>query len=608
MNQFRIRMVFILALLTAGSVVVLHRLFTIQVLERERFAARSRDQSHRRRIVTAKRGSLMDRLGRTLAVSMQSTLSVDPGMLGLRTQRNKKIAAVKRVYPLGDVAGPLLGFIGRDGNGLGGAELEFDRYLRGEDGWVIMQKDGRNFRYRKIGLPEKKPRNGNDVALTIDINIQKIVQGVLKQTVGSLRAKGGMCIVMDPGDGSILAMANEPSFNPNIPSGTSLAQRQNRCISAVYEPGSTFKLVAAAVALEEHIMSEDDLLYGDQGRYRIYDQVIRDHKPYGYLTFAKALTYSSNVCFAKVANEIGNEKFYRYVRDFGFGTRTAVDLPGEECGIVHPVRKWSGRTRVTMAMGQEVSTTLMQMMLPYAAIANGGVLVSPKILDKVINPQGKVIDSGSYRPVRHVVSEGVAARLRAMLRDVVENGTGKKAAIQHIAVAGKTGTSQKPDSSGYSQTRSWSSFIGFVPAEAPLLLCGVVIDEPAGGEMGGEAAAPVFRKIITQILSHPELEFAERILRTRQDSLPRQKGLQGQVVSAGTTVRSERPVTIPDAGAGDGIPDCTGHDLRDAVNMVNGCGFTPHAVGFGMVRRQYPPAGVKVEPASVCTLFCSVEG
>ncbi|MBN1758237.1 MAG: hypothetical protein JW863_07970 [Chitinispirillaceae bacterium] len=606
MNQFKIRMAFIIALLTAGSGVVLYRLFTIQVLERERFAARSRDQSQQRRIVQARRGSIVDRSGRTLAVSLQSALSVEPDVLGLRSGKRDQpdVATAKRVYPQGEVAGPLLGFVGRDGNGLGGVELEFERYLRGEDGWVILQKDGRNYRYRKIGLPEKKPRSGCDVVLTIDINVQKIVQSVLKQTVTALRAKGGMCIVMNPHDGSILAMANEPSFNPNLPSRTSLSDRQNRCISSVYEPGSTFKLVTAAVAMEEHIKSENDLLYGDQGRYRIYDQVIRDHKAYGYLTFAKALTYSSNVCFAKVANEIGNDKFYRYVRDFGFGTRTSVTLPGEECGIVHPVKKWSGRTRVTMAMGQEVSATLMQMVQSYAAVANGGVLVSPRILEKIVDPHGTVVDSGEYRPVRHVISSPVASRLRSMLQDVVENGTGKRAAIPEIAVAGKTGTSQKPDSGGYSQTRSWSSFIGFLPVEEPLVLCGVVIDEPAGGEMGGEAAAPAFRKIITQILSHPELEYAEKILRSRQNVPLRD---EGQLVADKPEMTGE--VRDGNASLLSGvIPDCRGRDLRDAVNLINGSGYIPYAVGFGKVERQLPPAGTKVEPAAACTLYCTVKG
>jgi membrane peptidoglycan carboxypeptidase len=255
-----------------------------------------------------------------------------------------------------------------------------------------------------------------------------------------------------------------------------------------------------------------------------------------------------------------------------------------------------------MAMGQEVSATLLQMMLPYAAVANGGVLVSPRIVGKVIDPHGNIIDSGAYAPVRRVLSETVAARLRLMLRDVVENGTGKKAAVPGVAVAGKTGTSQKPDSGSYSRTRSWSSFIGFAPVNAPLLVCGIVIDEPAGGEMGGEAAAPVFNEILMQILSHPELEFAEKML--QKSPAP------ATVVRNGNPEQPEAslPDTVKREAIGDGVPLCIGKDLRDAVNLVNSRGFRPVAVGYGRVSRQMPEAGAKVTPAAACTLYCAMEG
>lgn len=606
-NQFRARLFIVSGVLIIFTGVVVYRLFTIQVVESKKYAERSRDQSQLRKITSAKRGAITDRFGRTLAVSVQSSISIDTDVLGVSGKNRSKSASVKRVYPLGDIAGPLLGYIGKDGSGLGGAELAFERYLRGEDGWVILQKDGKNVRYRKIGLPEKAPVNGCDVALTIDVNVQKIAQMVLRQAVEQLNAKNGLCIVMNPFDGSVLAMVNEPSFNPNMPSRYSIAERQNRCISLVYEPGSTFKLVTASAAMQENIKSENDLIFGDNGRFVVFDQTIRDHVPYGYLTFAKALTYSSNICFAKIANDIGNETFYRYVRDFGFGDQTTIDLPGEERGIVHPIKRWSGRTRVTMAMGQEISATLLQMMQPYAAVANGGVLVCPKIVEKVISAEGAVVDSGAYRPVRRVLSESVAARLRIMLRDVVKNGTGKRAAIGEIEVAGKTGTSQKPDSGGYSQTRSWSSFIGFVPVDKPVLLCGVLIDEPAGGEMGGEAAAPYFKKIITQVLSHPELEFAEKILNTG-DTLP--KATSESVVASAvreTGVKTDAAVVADTMVAPGTLPDCTGKNLRDAINCVNLSGFTPYVVGFGTVKRQSPAPGAKPSPAAACTLYCSVK-
>jgi cell division protein FtsI/penicillin-binding protein 2 len=650
MNQFRLRLYFISILLSLGGVLIIARLFSIQVLDSKRYAERSRDQTQHRHILTAQRGSILDRKGVVLASSIEHSISVKPEVLGVNASGQRQ-TQLKRVYPLGDIAGPLLGYVGTDGYGLGGVEFAFDNFLRGEDGWTILQKDGRNKKYRKIGLPSKEPRNGYNLVLSIDSDIQKIVQTVLRQTVSNLNAKSGVCIVMDPHSGRVLAMANEPSFNPNVPLHYSLAQRQNRCISANYEPGSTFKLITAAAALQENIKKESDLIFGNNGVFQVYDQVIRDHVPYGYLTFTDALAKSSNVCFAKIANDVGNETLYRYTRDFGFGTKTRIDLPGEESGIVHPVRSWSGRTRVTMAIGQEIMVTFQQMVLPFAAVANGGILVTPRIYERIESRNGEIIDSSEYKPVRRILSEDVASRLRVMLRKVVDEGTGKNAAIEGVSVAGKTGTAQKPDSGTYSQTRSWSSFIGFVPAENPVLLCGVMIDEPARGEMGGVAAAPAFRKMMSQIISHPELEFAQKILRKnkaepeqkKQDKketvvpflcgLDRKRAeqladsagircrLSGngskvtyQIPSPGTVLRSGSEVVLyfdlPESrpGVEVEVPSCVGKDLRDAVNMVNLRGLKPFAVGAGTVRRQNPAQGLHVKSAEVCTLFCSFEG
>jgi len=642
MNQYRARLFLIIMLLMAGAVAVIIRLFTIQVMDNQRYATRSRDQTQQRRILPAKRGNIYDRKGTLLASSMESAISVIPD---ISSSDNSKPAAIGRVYPFGEIGGPLLGYVGKDGYGLGGVEFSFDNYLRGEDGWIILQKDGRNKKYRKIGLPFKEPRNGHDVYLTIDNNIQKIAQTVIRQTIHALKAKGGMCIVMDPSDGKILAMVNEPSFNPNFPSNYSMISRQNKCISNVYEPGSTFKIITAAAALQDDIMKEQDLIYGNKGVFEIYHQVIRDHSPYGYLTFENALAYSSNVCFAKISNDVGNERLYRFTRDFGFGAKCGVELPGEEAGILHPVKSWSGRTRVTMAMGQEISVTLLQMILPFAAVANGGVLVSPEICEKIVRSDDEVVKSFKYRPVRRVLSEDVALRLRSMMKKVVDNGTGKNAAIEGVSVAGKTGTSQKPDSGTYSKTRSWSSFIGFVPAEQPALVCAVMIDEPLRGEMGGVAAAPAFKKIITQIISHPELEFTEKVL--HKNTVPFQENntvkipqMCGLSKDSATRVLNSNKIKYHFLGNGETItyqslhfknggkepvlalyldnseqgllkkeiPYCVGRDLRDAINMINLNGIKPYAVGAGMVRRQSPPAGAAIEAVKACTLYCSFDG
>jgi len=298
-----------------------------------------------------------------------------------------------------------------------------------------------------------------------------------------------------------------------------------------------------------------------------------------------------------------------------------------------------------MAMGQEISVTLLQMILPFAAVANGGVLVSPEICEKIVRSDDEVVKSFKYRPVRRVLSEDVALRLRSMMKKVVDNGTGKNAAIEGVSVAGKTGTSQKPDSGTYSKTRSWSSFIGFVPAEQPALVCAVMIDEPLRGEMGGVAAAPAFKKIITQIISHPELEFTEKVL--HKNTVPFQENntvkipqMCGLSKDSATRVLNSNKIKYHFLGNGETItyqslhfknggkepvlalyldnseqgllkkeiPYCVGRDLRDAINMINLNGIKPYAVGAGMVRRQSPPAGAAIEAVKACTLYCSFDG
>ncbi|HUI93642.1 MAG TPA: penicillin-binding transpeptidase domain-containing protein [Chitinivibrionales bacterium] len=654
MPTFKARMLCIVLLLTLCAAGIVARLFYIQVLRNKEFAAESRKQAQQRVILVAKRGDLRDRRGRVLSTSVGSQLVLPAEMLGpqdLPADSARQRIALRRVYPFGDAAGAVLGYVGKDGSGLGGAEFFFDKQLRGENGWAIVMRDGRNRKYPTIDLPRKQPEPGADVYLTLDIDIQKIAENVVRQSVAALAAKGGMCIVMEPASGAILAMVNEPAFNPNMPARYALDARLNKCIGYTFEPGSTFKTVTAACALQEGVRKETDIIDGNQGVYEVYDEKIRDEKPYGRLTFSDALAYSSNVCFAKVANDIGNDRLYKYARDFGFGSQTGVQLPGEECGVVHPIEKWSGRTRVTMAIGQEVGVTLLQMSLLFAAIANGGVLVEPRIVGTVRAAGGTMLDSTAVKPVRRVVSREVAGRLTAILRTVVTKGTGVKAAIPGIAVAGKTGTAQKFDKEAgtYSNLLGWASFIGFAPAENPLLLCAVVIDEPQHGEMGGMAAAPAFQKIMSQIISHPQLEFAEKILgRPGADGaieaeegtpVPDLVGMPSEMAAAALKAENipfeivgggkgkiafQEPegknllaptrklllyTTVQDSakpGRGDiAMPSCVGKDLREAVNAMNLKGLSPYVIGAGIVTRQGPIAGNLVHHAEACTLVCS---
>jgi cell division protein FtsI/penicillin-binding protein 2 len=643
-TPYKARVIAVSVFLVIFFLAVVGKLFTIQILDGGKYAMNSKMQAQKLIPMNARRGDIYDRRGRQLAVSAPGRLTLGLDVLGVDSADGK--AVLQRVYPMGEVAGPLLGYMSKDGSyGLSGAEYKFDTELRGEHGWEIVHRDGKQRTYRKIGLPKYEPKDGADLYLTIDVNLQKIVHSVLKQTVESLNAKGAMCIVMDPRTGKILAMANEPSFNPNIPSSYSLADRQNKPISFIYEPGSTFKAVTASVALQEGAYAENDLINGNNGAFEIYGEVIRDDTPQGMITFARAIAVSSNVCFAQIASGFKNEHFYRYVRDFGFGAKTGIALPGEESGILRPANTWSGRTRVSIAFGYEVSATFLQMMLAYAAVANGGVLLTPIICERIEKKNGTITESAKIKPVRRVISEETARRLRKMMQGVVETGTGKQAIVPGIPVGGKTGTSRKSEAGGYTKQKHWSSFIGFLPVEEPTLLCGVVIDEPAGGTGGGAAAAPAFRKIMSLALAHPELDFSDKILKPAavQDSqsvkikLPDFSGrktttvtaqldsmkISFRVVGGGGTVRHQTPAAGAFAGnkigevvlftdepapIGDGavrvIPDAVGKELRDAFNIFNAKGIPIYAVGSGKVLKQSVAPGEIMNKAVVCTLYC----
>ncbi len=657
MTTFKVRAIFLCFCITCAFCVIVGRLFVIQVVKNEFFAQQSKKQTQERAMKPAKRGNIFDRKGQVLATSVESRVKLalltgDADTAGSRSLQQKTGSVmVKRLYPNGECAGPVLGYIGKDGGGLGGVEFYFDRFLKGEDGWAILSRDGKNNKYAKISLPSKQPRNGSDVYLTLDLDIQKIVENVLKQAVENLKACGAMCIVAEPATGKILAMAGEPSFNPNLPGKYPLGQRLNKCINSSYEPGSTFKVLTAACALQEKVKRETDTLDGNHGCYEIFNEKIRDKRDFGRLSFLEAFKYSSNVCFAKVANSIGNERLYNYTKDFGLGAPTGIQLPGEETGIVHPVEKWSGRTRVTMAIGQEISTTVLQMAMLFSTVASGGVLVEPRMYEKITDENGALVDTAPFKPVRRVISQDVARRLTAMMCEVVNGGTGTKAAINGISVAGKTGTSQKIDKAtgAYSDKKAWASFIGFLPAEDPILLCAVVIDEPANAEMGGAAAAPVFQKIMVQIISHPQLEYAERILhrgvpkqlemkkgRTVPDLCGMTAGAASEVLvgeqipfecvgdkngkiafqtpRAGSSLDADAKIVLFTAPRGDAkeprglsMPNCTGRDLRDAINIMNLKGLSPVIRGAGIVRDQWPRAGSVVTSAQQCTLSCSFE-
>ena len=405
----------------------------------------------------------------------------------------------RRIYPRGALAGSAIGYAGIDQQGLGGLEYQYDGVLEAE---ALPARRTRDAHVRTVssnlGDGAGRPR-GADLHLTLDTRLQYIAEKALAQQAQAIGARSGQVIIMDPHTGGILALASHPQFNPN--DYRNAAQRPWRRVRAVtdpVEPGSTFKIVAAAAALEENTVGEDEMFFCENGWAMRHDRVLRDHKPFGHLTFPQVIANSSNICIAKINERLTRRKFHGYIRRFGFGEKSMIDLPGEHPGLLREPQDWSPMSQESLSIGQEISVTPLQMVTAFSVVANGGWLLRPRLVDRMV--MGDVTRSFKPEPRRRVLSSDTAARLTAMLVGVVEGGTGTQAAVDGYLVAGKSGTAQKAVKGGYSHDKVVVSFVGFAPAEAPRFAMLVMFDEPQTKRWGGSAAGPVFRSIAKQAL------------------------------------------------------------------------------------------------------------
>ena len=405
----------------------------------------------------------------------------------------------RRFYPKRHLASQVLGFVGVDGLGLGGLEHLYNRELTGTPRQVILQRDASGRTVQIIeGDPSDQPR-GADLYLTLDERLQYVAEKEIAARVQETQAKSGLVVVMHPPTGDILALASYPFFNPNdFQDAKQRVWQRNRAVTDPVEPGSTFKLVTASAALEENVARLTDTFYCENGFVVRNGRRLRDHHGYGLLSFPQVIEKSSNIGTAKIAARLSDNQLYTYIRRFGFGEKSLVNLPGEEEGLIRPPKKWTKPTHDSLAFGQEVTVTPLQLLTAYAAVANGGWLMRPRIVEHLV--QGD--DTQFFAPqVRHqVLSSQTIERINDILIGVVERGTGKLAAVEGYTVAGKTGTAQKVERGGYSHSKILASFVGYVPAEAPQLAIVVIIDEPLRAKWGGEAAAPVFKRVAQQAL------------------------------------------------------------------------------------------------------------
>lgn len=637
----RVRIIILSCLFACCFLAVTGRSFYLQVLQHDQLVKLAERQHHRTIPIIPARGGIFDREGAPLAVSLdmdslyaeprrienpaataaalapvikipqqelQKKLDSDRGFTWLARQlppetvtqvKQLKLAGIgfvkesKRFYPNFEIASHVLGFTGLDPEGLEGIERRYDSTILGKTGYLLTERDalGRDVSIKNAVVQDASP--GKNLYLTLDKNIQYFTEKELAKAVTGSGAKGGMALVMDPWTGKILAMANYPTFNPNSFRQYPTLNLRNRCVADSFEPGSTFKIFLMSAAVEEKIIRPQDGINCENGRYSFGGRIIRDDHPHGLVSVAEVLKYSSNIGSAKIGLKLGDDRLYRYLKAFGFGDKSGIDLPGETSGGLRPVNRWYGSDLATISFGQGVSASAIQLATAVSAVANGGLLMKPYLVERITDVTGQELQHIEPQTVRRVISAQTAATITQMMEGVVQKGgTGTNAAVEGVRVAGKTGTAQKVDpiSKGYSATKRTASFIGFVPADKPLLTVLVVIDEPATSPYGGVVAAPAFREIAFNSLCYLKASGVGKAC-----SLPKQaqqpppppveSARQGRM--ADTTEGGEIDV----AGAGTQMPDFRGMSMRRVLQIMEKHQLNLQLRGSGRVIEQHPQPG-----------------
>jgi cell division protein FtsI/penicillin-binding protein 2 len=683
-KQFTRRAVLLVVFTLCFFAVLAYRLVAIQVVRRSDFSQQAQVQYQRRLDIQGQRGTIYDSRNFPLGVSVPATsfyaipsevkkkgevARVFAGVTGSSANRlrmrldsnsyfvwlarglshearesvlNSRLDGVfplteaRRFYPREEVLSSVLGFTDPDGRGLDGLEFEFDRYLRGAPGWRVIEQSALGESYRFLESPSRPPTAGHDIILSLDLFCQGVAHAELVRAVTRHQARAGAVILLEPSSGRILAMASVPVGKA---SGGPEQKLNNLTTRHTFEPGSAFKAITASAALDAGLIRPSDMIYCEKGQHAFYGHVFHDVKPYGWLDFAEVIEVSSNIGVAKVARKLEARTLYRYSRDFGIGTVTGVQLPGEEKGVLRELGDWQPLSLASVAIGHEISVTPLQLALAFAAIANGGELMVPFLEERIVSADGEVVHQGRPRRVRRVIKKETAEQVSLMLEEAVRSGTGKEAAIPGYRVAGKTGTAQKskPGIAGYSEGAYTAVFCGYLPADNPELLCLVMLDEPKGLYYGGRVAAPVFRRIMTRLVQYmdirgdklvPELwrepgnliVMVPRLVGNRHhmaESLLRGKQLVSEIRGSGPIVISQDPsanqevilgsrVTIelgeelsPDELA---VPKFLGLSLRQALNLAQERGLRLDPEGTGRVRDQSPRPGSRTRPGSVVTV------
>jgi len=542
----------------------------------------------------------------------------------------------KRFYPKRDLAAQVLGYVGVDDNGLGGIERAYEEHLKGRPGKMLISMDAKR---RWFGRVERQPEPGQNLVLTIDEKIQYIAERELETSMKETHALAATIIVQNPKTGEILALANRPTFNPNLFSKVPAEALKNRAVSDVYEPGSTFKIVTVAGALEEKLTRPDEMIDCQMGAIVIAGMRIRDHERFGVIPVSDIIAKSSDVGAIKLGLRLGEERFDHYIRGFGFGAQTGVELPGETRGLAKPVNRWSKVSIGAISMGQEIGISAVQLAQLISTIGNDGVWTAPHILaDPALqNLSQKTSDGGIMAQQRRVISPLTAAQMKQMLQGVVLRGTGRKAQLDGYSAAGKTGTAQKvdPTTGAYSKSKYVGSFAGFAPVNNPALTVVVIIDSAVGLHQGGQVAAPVFQRVMQESLEYlnvpHDMELrnpARTTLRanvndsdlseTSPDRLA--GGLEVSelpaksasapvvaVVAAQSNASDMKAESVPTAPLSSGtvvdvegvpVPTLIGKSVRQAIEVAQESGLEIEVIGNGVAREQTPAPGMRIPPGA----------
>jgi len=653
---------------------VFGRLSYLQLIKHGEYLARAQRQQQRTIEITPKRGIIYDRNLRALAMSVpvKSAFAVPmeiadeslaarllSGVLGVpqdvletrmassrsfvwisRKLPPEKVEAIEglnlkgiyfqdenqRFYPKRDLAAHVLGFVDPDEKGLAGIEYELDSQIRSKSEKIVVMADARQ---RWFDGGEAQRERGANVVLTLDEKIQYIAQRELLGAIEKTHALAGSVIVMNPNTGEILAMANWPRFNPNVATEVPAESRMNRAVSALYEPGSTFKLITLAAAFDQDITRPSEVFDCENGAIYIAGHRIRDHKPFGLLNVADILAQSSDVGAIKIAVRLGAPRFYEYIRAFGFGTPTGVDLPGESKGLLHRLENWTAISIGSVSMGQEIGVTPIQLITAVSAIANGGLLIKPHVVQQIKRGEQVLPTPAglSGTEPKRVIRPETAATLRRLMEGVVLNGTGKLGRLDGWTAAGKTGSAQKidPATGRYSPTQLIASFTGFAPISNPAVSILVSLDSPVGLHEGGQVAAPVFKRVAERVLSYldapRDVPLNPRLMQaaykrqiageatTLEDFSPTDFFGQPDAPPAASNQAEPEPkshapeVTMAaDEGGDISLPDFSGKTMREVTEICLRLGLEPLLVGSNLAVEQRPEAGTQVRHGAKVTV------